>query len=73
VPYEGDGSDIKETRQLLAEDILKLAVATPESMETLGTTYQGDQVFFSRYTAQTKDELPEIYRTKADVLEGREL
>jgi protein-export membrane protein SecD len=73
VPYEGDGSDIKETRQLLAEDILKLAVATPDSMEALWTTYQGDQVFFSRYTAQTKDELPEIYRTKQDVLEGREL
>lgn len=73
VPYEGDGSDLKESRQLLAEDILKQAVSAPESMQTLWTTYQGDQVFFSRYQAQTKDELPEIYRTKPDILAQREL
>jgi protein-export membrane protein SecD len=72
VAYEGDGSDVKETRQLLAEDILKQAVAAPDSFQTLGAAYQGDQVFFSRYQAQTLDQLPEIYRTTPELLAPRE-
>jgi len=72
-PYEGDGSDIKEERQLFAEDILKQAVAEPESMQALWTAYQWDQVFYSRYDTQTLEQLPEIYRTKQDVLAPREL
>lgn len=71
--YEGDGSDVKETRQLLAEEVLKQAVAVSGSMASLWTTYQGEQVFYSRYDAQTIDELPEIYRTKEDFFATREV
>lgn len=73
VPYEWSGDDIKEARQLLAEDILKQAVAAPESMKTLWTTHQADQVFYSRYDAQPLDALPEIYRTNKELLAKREL
>lgn len=71
--YEGDGSDVKETRQLLAEEVLKQAVAVSGSMASLWTTYQGEQVFYSRYDVQTIDELPEIYRTKEDFFATREV
>ncbi|MBP6256621.1 hypothetical protein KA405_02630 [Patescibacteria group bacterium] len=30
-------------------------------MQALATTYQNNDVYYSRYDAQTKDELPEIY------------
>jgi protein-export membrane protein SecD len=73
VPYEGDGSEVKQERQLLAEDVLKQAVASPDSMQSLWTTYQEDQIFFSRYESKTKDELPEIYSSNSGLLASREL
>ncbi len=59
--YEGDGSELLETRQILSEDILKQASVLTGSMQALATTYQNNDVYYSRYDAQTKDELPEIY------------
>jgi protein-export membrane protein SecD len=59
--YEGDWSELLETRQILAEDILKQAVVLTGSFESLATIYQNNDVYYSRYDAQTQDELPEIY------------
>lgn len=72
VPYEWDGSDVKEARQLLAEDLLKKAVTAPDSMEALGSWSQDQQVFFARYDAQKLAELPQIYRENSDFFKERE-
>lgn len=73
IPYQGSGEEVRETRQLLAEDVLKQAVAAPEQMEQIGSGLSDEQVFSTRYTKQSLDQLPQIYREHPELLTGREL
>lgn len=70
--YEWDGSDVKESRQLLAEELLKKAVALPTSLSDLGNSYGGDNVFYSRYDKKSLEQLPEIYQKNKEALLVRE-
>lgn len=59
--YEGDGSELLESRQILAEDILKQAATLTGSLQSIAALHQNNDVYYSRYDAQTQEELPEIY------------
>lgn len=70
-PYEGDGSDIRTERQLLAEEVLKQAVASPSSLQEIGNSYVGEDVYFARYDNRTIDQLPDIYVANPELLAER--
>lgn len=72
IPYQGSGDEVRESRQLLAEELLKKSVASHTGMQLFANEYQEDQVFFTRYENQPLDQLPEIYREHPEVLSGRE-
>jgi len=63
---------VRDSRQLLAEDLLKKSVASHTGMELFANEHQSDQVFFTHYEKQPLDQLPEIYRAHPEVLSGRE-
>ncbi len=66
--YVGDGQDVRASRQLIAEDLLKQAVANPELLASLGANKQGDNIFYQQYNQTTTDNLPVLYQEKLDTL-----
>lgn len=72
LPYEWDGTDQRISRQLLAEELLKQAIASPETMADLGLTYAQDNVIYRSYSWATIDELPQLYQQNQDLLEPRQ-
>jgi hypothetical protein len=66
--YTGDGSDVRASRQLVAEGILKNAVAQPSLMQALAANRQGDNIYSQTYTEQPLATLPTIYQENIDAL-----
>lgn len=61
--YEGDGSELRSTRQGMAEELLRQAVANPTLFAQLGWTRQSDNIFYIRHAGVPLTDLPVIYQT----------
>jgi protein-export membrane protein SecD len=62
LPYVGDGSEQRDARQLLAEDLLKQAVQTPALFAGLANSKVADNVFYNHYTGATAATLPLLHQ-----------
>lgn len=70
--FTGKPEDVRTTRQLTAEDMLKQSVENPILMGSIAYPKQGDNVFYQAYTQVPLDQLPEIYQNNPKLLAGRE-
>lgn len=70
--YQGDGTEVREQRQLLAEDLLKQAVANPILMQPSTANRESDAVFFQRHEKVPLSSLPQIYQENPQLLEERQ-
>lgn len=68
--YEGDGSDQRESRQLLAEDLLVQTVNDPELIGQLGSDRQGDNIYYNTYNQTSLDELPPVYQQNSEIFDS---
>lgn len=68
--YTGDGSDVRDSRQLLAESVLKDAVAQPDGLASVASQRESDDVFFQYHSKKTLEELPIMYQNNPALLAG---
>lgn len=50
IPYEGDGSDQKQSRQLFAESLLTEVTANPETMPLVALRERDSNVVYHTYS-----------------------
>lgn len=62
LPYVGDGTEQRATRQLMAEDLLKQAVQTPALFAGLANTKASDNIFYNHFTGATAETLPAMHQ-----------
>lgn len=70
--YVGDGSDVRVSRQTLAEEVLKETSATPELFQSLGYAREGENIFYQNHVGSILEKLPQIYKDHPELLEKRE-
>lgn len=70
--YKWDGSELVEHRQLLAENILKTSITTPDLMSDIALSNWSDGVYYRQYTGATIESLPQVYQDNPDILLERE-
>ena len=73
LPFEWDIASQKNSRQLLAESILKDLSADPTQITTLAAEYSGDNVVYHTYSGVTRTQLPGIYQSNPELLKSREI
>lgn len=66
--YTWDWTEVRTWRQLLAEELLKQAVASPELIAELWANKQGDNVYYQNYTNTPLENLPDMYQDNIDTL-----
>jgi protein-export membrane protein SecD len=72
MPYDGSDTEIVKGRQLVAEDLLKQAIAAPANFQSLGDNKQGDGIFYFQAKDITVDQLPELYKNRPELLQKRQ-
>ena len=70
--YEGDGSDVRVSRQTLAENMLKETSVAPELFQSLGYGKEGDNIFYQNHVGSTLEQLPQVYKDHPELLENKE-
>lgn len=71
MPFDKTDTSVLAWRQLLAEDILKQAVKNPENLQSLWDKKTGEGVFYFNNTSLTKEQLPELYKNRPELLANR--
>ncbi len=70
--FDWSAEEVQASRQLMAENLLKEAVASPNTMGELTIWKWSEWVYYQQYTDVTADSLPQIYQDNPDLLVERE-
>lgn len=66
--YVGDGTETRTWRQILAEELLKQAVVSPELIAQFAENKQGDNIYYQNYANTALENLPKLYQDNLDTL-----
>lgn len=70
--YQGDGSDVRDVRQLQAEDLLKKSVADPILMQSFVANKESESMYFTRHENVPLEALPQVYQDNPELLTDRQ-
>ena len=69
--FEGEDAEIRQQRQLIAENFLKEATTNPGSFFQLASNRSSENIYYQVYPNASLSTLPQIYQDNPEILQDR--